>query len=86
MRGDLGQAVSRLKQDPGTGLLVGGVRLPLALAELGLIDAYEFLVQPRLAGHGRSVLAGLARHVELRPVSRRELGSGAVVLRSEPRR
>ncbi len=31
---------------------MGGVKLPLALAELGLIDEYESLVQPRLAGHG----------------------------------
>jgi hypothetical protein len=30
---------------------VGGVKLPLALAELGVIDEYEFVMQPRLAGH-----------------------------------
>src|SRR6202030_3062619 len=47
VRGDLGQAVRRLKQEPGKGLFVGGVTLPLALAELGLIDEYEFVVQPR---------------------------------------
>ena len=52
VRGDLGQAVQRLKQEPGEGLWVGGVTLPLALADLGLIDEYEFLVQPILAGHG----------------------------------
>ena len=33
----------------GTRLLTGGVKLPLALAELGLIDEYEFLAHPRLA-------------------------------------
>jgi hypothetical protein len=48
VRGDLGKAV-RLKREPGKGLLVGGVNLPLALAELGLIDEYEFVVQPRHA-------------------------------------
>src|SRR4029077_5180834 len=52
VRGDLGKAVQQLKQESGKGLLVGGVKLPLALAELGLIDEYEFVVQPRLAGHG----------------------------------
>ena len=35
VRGDLGQAVQRLKQEPGEGLFVGGVTLPLALADLG---------------------------------------------------
>jgi dihydrofolate reductase len=51
VRGDLGMAVDQLKRQPGKGLLTGGVTLPLALAELGLIDEYEFVVHPRLAGH-----------------------------------
>src|SRR5918999_2536298 len=34
IRGDLGQAVQQLKQEPGKGLFTGGVTLPLALAEL----------------------------------------------------
>ena len=38
VRGDLGKAVQQLKRESGKGLLVGGVKLPLALAELGLID------------------------------------------------
>jgi dihydrofolate reductase len=46
VRGDLGQAVQQLKRASGKGLFVGGVKLPRALAELGLIDEYEFVVQP----------------------------------------
>jgi dihydrofolate reductase len=86
VRGDLGKAVQRLKEEPGKGLLVGGVKLPLALAELGLIDEYEFIVHPRLAGHGPTLFAGLSQQVDLRPVSRREFQSGAVATRYEPRR
>jgi dihydrofolate reductase len=86
VRGDLRTAVQDLKQQPGNGLYVGGVTLPLALAELGLIDEYEFVVQPRLAGHGPTPFAGLARHIELKLVGRREFGSGAVAMRYEPRR
>jgi dihydrofolate reductase len=86
LRGDLGTAVHQLKQEPGKGLLVGGVTLPLALAELGLIDAYEFVVHPRIAGHGPTLFAGLTKHVDLRLVDRLEFGSGAVALRYEPRR
>src|SRR5215468_9320605 len=86
VRGDLGKAVQQLKQQPGKGLAVGGVKLPQALAELGLIDEYEFVVHPRLAGHGPSLFAGLSNHVDLRFVSRLELGSGAVAMRYEPRR
>jgi dihydrofolate reductase len=85
VRGDLGTAVQQLKRESGKGLLVGGLKLPLALAELGLIDEYEFVVQPRLAGHGPTLFAGLSRHVDLKLVSRLELGSGAVAMRYVPR-
>ncbi len=84
VRGDLGNAVERLKREPGRGLLTGGVKLPLALAELGLIDEYEFVVHPRLVGHGPTLLAGLSERVDLKLVSRLELGSGAVAMRYEP--
>jgi dihydrofolate reductase len=86
VRGDLGKAVQQLKRESGQGLLVGGLKLPLALAELGLIDEYEFMVQPRLAGHGPTLFAGLSKHVDLRLVSRLEFGSGAAAMRYEPRR
>ena len=86
VRGDLGKAVQQLKRESGKGLLVGGVKLPLALAELGLIDEYEFVVHPRLVGHGPTLFAGLSKRVDLKLVSRLEFGSGAVALRYEPRR
>ena len=86
VRGDLGEAVQRLKQEPGQGLFVGGVQLPLALTELGLIDEYEFVVHPRIAGHGPTLFAGLSKHVDLKLVGRLEFGSGAVAMRYEPRR
>ena len=85
VRGDLETAVQRLKAEPGRGLFVGGVKLPLALAELGLIDEYEFVVHPRIAGRGPTLFAGLTRYIDLKLVSRRELRSGAVAMRYEPR-
>jgi dihydrofolate reductase len=86
LRGDLGTAVQQLKREPGKGIFVGGVKLPLALTELGLIDEYEFVVHPRLAGHGPTLFAGLAEYVDLELVGRLEFGSGAVAMRYEPRR
>ena len=85
VRGDLGKAVQQLKQESGKGLFVGGVTLPLALAELGLIDEYEFVVHPRLVGYGPTLSAGLSKHVDLKLVSRKEFSSGAVAMRYEPR-
>jgi dihydrofolate reductase len=80
------QAVQQLERKSGKGLFVGGVKLPLALTELGLIDEYEFMVQPRLAGHGPALFAGLSKHIDLKLVSRLEFASGAVAMRYEPRR
>jgi len=85
VRGDLGKAVQQLKREPGKGLFTGGVKLPLALAELGLIDEYEFVVHPRVAGRGPTLFAGLSKFLDLKLVSRLEFGSGAVAMRYEPR-
>jgi dihydrofolate reductase len=84
VRGNLGTAVQQLKRESGKGLLVGGVKLPLALAELGLIDEYEFVVQPRPAGHGPTLFAGLSKRVDLTLTSRLQFGSGAVAMRYQP--
>jgi dihydrofolate reductase len=86
VRGDLGKAVQQLKSESGKGLLTGGVTLPMSLAELGLIDEYEFVVHPRLVGHGPTLFAGLSKRIDLKLVGRLELGSGAVAMRYEPRR
>lgn len=85
VHGDLGKAVQQIKRQSGKRLFVGGVKLPQALAELGLIDEYEFVVQPRLAGHGPTLFAGLSKPVDLKLVSRLEFGSGAVAMRYVPR-
>src|SRR5512139_438047 len=76
VRGDLTRAVQQLKREPGNGLFVAGVKLALALAELGLIDEYEFVVQPRVAGHGPTLFAGLSKPLDLKLVGRREFSSG----------
>jgi dihydrofolate reductase len=85
VRGDLATAVRQLKSEPGSGLAVAGLKLALALTELGLIDEYEFMVAPRLAGHGPTLFAGLSKHVDLKLVGSKAFAAGAVVLRYERR-
>jgi dihydrofolate reductase len=81
LRGDLASAVQQLKGEPGNGLFIGGVTLPQALAELSLIDEYEFIMHSRIAGDGRTLFAGLPQHLGLKLVSQLELPSGAVAMR-----
>ena len=83
---DLAIAVQQLKQEPGEGLYAGGVTLPLALADLGLIDEYEFVVHPILAGRGPTLFAGLSDRLDLKLVGRQEFRAGAVALRYRPNR
>ena len=86
LHGDLRTAVEHLKQEPGEAVYTGGVTLPRALAEWDLIDEYEFIVQPRIVGHGPALFAGMSRQVELKLVDRMEFASGAVSLRYVPKR
>jgi dihydrofolate reductase len=86
VRGDLAETVQQLKEQPGSGLFTGGVTLPMALAELGLIDEYEFVIHPKVMGHGPSLFAGLSKPLDLKLVDRLEYASGAVAMRYEPRR
>jgi dihydrofolate reductase len=82
VRGDLAKAVQQLKREPGKGLFVGGVKLPMALAELGLIDEYELVVHPRIAGHGPTLFAGAIEACRLdarEPAGVRLRGGGAAV-------
>lgn len=84
LRGDVRQAVERLKQEPGEALSVGGVTLPLALADLGLIDEFAFVVHPVIAGRGPTLFAGLRERLQLELVDRQEFRSGAVALLYRP--
>ncbi|TDP99363.1 MULTISPECIES: dihydrofolate reductase family protein [unclassified Leifsonia] len=84
LQGDVGQSVEQLKQQPGEGLFVGGVTLPLALADLGLIDEYVLVVHPVIAGHGPTLLAGLRERIQLDLVDRRDFRSGVTALRFRP--
>jgi dihydrofolate reductase len=84
LRGDPVEAVRALKEQPGGHLLVGGVQLPLALADAGLIDEFEFVTHPSIAGHGPTLFAGLAKPIRLRLTGTTEFASGVVARRYVP--
>lgn len=80
VEGDLHEAVRALKEQTPRGVLVGAPTLSAALERLGLIDEYQFVVHPVLAGHGPTLFQGLERSRRLDLVSTKRLASGAMAL------
>jgi hypothetical protein len=72
MRGDLEKAFQQLKRESGKGLLVGGVKLPQALSELGLIDGYEFVMSSWIPDDRTRLLSSLKtpKKPEIDPICR----------------
>lgn len=85
LEGDPVEAVRALKDQPGRGLALGGVALPLALARAGLIDEYEFVVHPVLVGRGPRLFDGLTAAIPLEQVGVTEFASGVRAVRYVPR-
>jgi dihydrofolate reductase len=77
--GDLRTSIQKLKDATPDGVLLGSGKLATELDRLDLIDEYELLVHPRIAGHGPTLYAGglpSARRLEL--ISAKPLRSGVV--------
>jgi dihydrofolate reductase len=79
---NLRDEISKLKQEQGKYILLGGVDLPLQLILLGLIDEFIFVVQPVIAGEGRRLFEGISlqQKLPLKLVDSKTLESGCVAL------
>jgi dihydrofolate reductase len=81
VRGDIAEEITKLKQQPGKDLEVGGPNLASTVIQLGLIDEYRLVVHPVVLGSGTRFFPALADKINLRLVETRTFGSGAVYLR-----
>jgi dihydrofolate reductase len=78
---DLRIGVQRIKDASPAGILLGSGKLATELDRLDLIDEYQFLVHPRIAGHGPTLYqGGLPSTRRLDLISAKPLQSGAVAL------
>ena len=82
VRTNLQDEIVKLKHEQGKNILVGGVSIPSQLIELGLVDEYQFVVQPIVAGEGRRLLEGISlQKLQLKLVESKIFRSGCVALR-----
>ena len=80
-RGDPVAVVTRLKEQPGPDLSVGGVQLVSALIQAGLVDEYHIFFQPIILGAGRPIYPALNEAVRLKLVETHTFHTGIVYLR-----
>lgn len=82
VRSNPGDEIRKLKQEPGKGILLGGVSVPSQLVDLGLIDEYRFVVNPVVAGAGRRLFddVSLPESLQMKLVASKIFKSGCVAL------
>ena len=80
-RDGVGEEVSRLKEQPGKDIAVGGAGLARACMELELIDEWRLFVSPVLLGGGTPYFPTLDERINLELVETKTFGSRVVYLR-----
>jgi dihydrofolate reductase len=79
--GDIPEAVTRLKEQPGGDLVVfGSPGLARELLDVGLIDEYRLSVSPIILGRGTTAFHAQKEKGKLKLLHSRTLTSGALVL------
>jgi dihydrofolate reductase len=81
----ISEEVTRLKQQPGDGLLwVGGSMLASQFLDLGLLDEVRIILTPVFLGGGHTLFDGIKTRHKLKHVSTRAFESGNVVVTYRP--
>lgn len=81
VKGDLVEEVRKLKSGPGKGMtILGSGSIVAQLAQVGLIDEYQLVVNPIVLGKGRTMFEGIQEKLNLKPTQTRLFGNGNVLL------
>ena len=85
VKGDLASEVRRMKNEPGPGMVIfGSGTLVSQLAQEGLIDEYEIVVNPIVLGKGRTMFESIKERLTLKRTKTRTFGNGNILLCYEP--
>jgi dihydrofolate reductase len=80
-KGDVAETVAELKEQFQGDIGIGGAELAASFMRLDLIDEYQPVIHPVVAGGGTPFFPPLDERMELELVETRSFGSGAVYLR-----
>jgi dihydrofolate reductase len=85
LKGDLTTEVRKLKQQPGPNIVImGSGSIVAQLADAGLIDEYQIVLNPLVVGNGRTLFEGVKNKLPMKLAKSRAFGNGNVVLFYEP--
>ena len=86
VKGDLAAEIRKMKKEPGNGMVVlGSGSIVSQLAQEGLIDEYQMVVNPTVLGKGRTMFDGVQEKMALKLTKTRAFGNGNVLLCYEPK-
>jgi dihydrofolate reductase len=86
LKGDIAEAIKKLKQTQGKDLTVlGSGSIITQFAEQGLIDEYQIMVDPLVLGEGTPMFKGIKHRLDLKLTGTRTFKSGVVLLTYQPR-
>jgi len=85
LKGDLSTEVRKLKQEPGPNIVImGSGSIVAQLADAGLVDEFQIVLNPLVVGNGRTLFEGVKRKLPMKLARSRAFGNGNVVLHYEP--
>ena len=85
VKGDMAAEVRQMKKEPGKDMtILGSGSVVSQLAQEGLIDEYQMVVNPVVLGEGRTMFDGIKEKLTLKLTNTRAFGNGNVFLRYEP--
>ena len=85
IKGDLVAEVAKLKALPGPPMVIlGSGNIVAQLAAAGLVDEFQFVINPIVLGQGKTPFAGLERKIDLVLTSSRAFANGNVYVCYRP--
>jgi dihydrofolate reductase len=85
VKADVFGEVRALKKEAGPQLVIlGSGSIVSQLAQEGLVDEYQIVVNPIVLGKGKSMLGGVMGRLNLRPTKTRTFANGNILLHYEP--
>ncbi len=81
VKGDIAAEIRTMKKEPGPDVVIlGSGTIVAQLAQAGVIDEYQIVVNPVVLGKGRTMFDGIKEKLSLKLTETRAFGNGNVLL------